>query len=228
MCKKIIVTVLFFSLLINELCAEENSNTFLDQEIEQLSFYMGYLIGRDHAKNSYGFPTQFDKIVEGMKAGITGEPVPGGEELTPLIKRMQKSVVEYQTALNLQEAENYLKDIVKSQPNLIEVESAKLFYFIQKEGDGPLIQDHPWLHFKMNELKDGELHLIYSTYNDKGEALQVDLEAVIPGFLKGVKGMKVGEERTLFVHPDLAFGMGKLDIAPNRLIVFEIVACSAN
>lgn len=51
-------------------------------------------------------------------------------------------------------------------------------------------------------------------------------EAVVPGFQKGVQGMEIGEARTIYVHPDLAFGMGKLDIAPNRLIVFEIVACN--
>lgn len=217
-----IAITLSFSFFISGLCAEEKYDAFLDQEIEQLSFYMGYLIGRDHAKNSYGFPTKFDKVVEGMKAGIAGDPVPGKEELTPLIKRMQKTIVERQAALNLQEAENYLKNITHT--NLVEVEPSKLFYLIEKQGDGPLISDCPWLHFKMSELKSGDLQLIYSTYNDKGESLQVDLNAVVPGFQKGVQDMKVGEARTIYVHPDLAFGMGKLDIAPNRLIVFEVLA----
>lgn len=70
-----IVVALFFSFLIEGWCTEEKNGSFLDQEIEQLSFYMGYLIGQDHAKNSYGFPTKFEKIVEGMKAGIAGEVV---------------------------------------------------------------------------------------------------------------------------------------------------------
>ncbi len=55
----------------------EERDTFLDQEISQLSFYMGYLIGRDHAKNSYCFPTKFDQLVEGMKAGVAGDIVAG-------------------------------------------------------------------------------------------------------------------------------------------------------
>jgi peptidylprolyl isomerase len=218
-----IMLTLFFSFLINGLHAEEKYDSFLDQEIEQLSFYMGYLIGRDHAKNSYGFPTKFNKLVEGMKAGIAGETVLGKEELTPLIKRMQKTIVERQAALNLQEAENYLKTISQKQ-NYIELEPSKLFYLIEKQGEGPLISAHPLLHFKMNELKDGELHLSYSTFDDQGEPLQVDLDAVVPGFQKGVQGMKIGEARTIYVHPDLAFGLGKLDIAPNRLIVFEVTA----
>lgn len=145
--------------------------------------------------------------------------------MVPLIKRMQKTVVERQAAFNLQEAENYLKSI-SLKKNLVEVVPSKLFYLIEKQGEGSLISDYPWLHFKMSELKGGDLQLIYSTYDDKGKPLQVDLEAVVSGFQKGVRGMKIGEVRTIYVHPDLAFGMGKLDIAPNRLIVFEIVACS--
>jgi FKBP-type peptidyl-prolyl cis-trans isomerase len=184
---QVIVIALFFSLFANSLCAEEEYDSFLDQEIEQLSFYMGYLLGRDHAKNSYGFPTKFEKIVEGMKAGIAGDPIPEKEELTPLIKRMQKTVVERQTILNLQEAENYLKNLSNKQ-DLVEVEPSKLFYRVEKQGDGQPIKDLPWLHFKMSELKNGEA-------------------------------------RTIYVHPDLAFGMGKLDVAPNRLIVFEVMAC---
>lgn len=220
--KLFIVIILFFALCINEFYAEENYDAFLDQEIEQLSFYLGYLIGRDHGKNSYGFPTKFDKVVEGMKAGIAGEPIPEKENLVSLIKRMQKTVVEKQAALNLLEAENYLKSLAQTQKFLVEVEPAKLFYLIEQKGEGPIITDQPWLDFKMSELKDGSLHLIYSTYEDKGEALQVDLNAVVPGFQKGVQGMRTGERRTIYVHPDLAFGLGKLEIAPNRLMVFEV------
>lgn len=227
MFNRIIRGIIFFSCFMNSLQAEEKAETFLDEEIKQLSFYMGYLIGRDHAKNSYGFPTYFDKVVEGMKAGIAREVIPEKEELVPLIKRMQKAVVEKQAALNLQEAENYLRTISHKQ-DLVVIEPSKLFYLVEKKEAGSLISDHPRLHFKMSELKDGELHLIYSTYDDKGEPLEVDLNAVVPGFQKGVQGMKMGEARTIYVHPDLAFGIGKLDIAPNRLIVFEVVAVQSN
>lgn len=221
--KSLTIFLLLASFSTQYLFAEEKDEAFLDQEIGQLSFYMGYLIGRDHAKNSYGFPTKFEKIVEGIKAGIAGEPLPEKEELNPLIKRMQKTVVERQSALNLEEAENYLKNIPHTQ-DLIEVEPRKLFYHIETQGSGPVLSDRPSLHFKMSELKEGELRLIYSTYGDKAEPLQVDLDAVVLGFQKGVQGMQLGEARTIYVHPDLAFGMGKLDIAPNRLIVFEVAA----
>ncbi len=113
--------------------------------------------------------------------------------MVPLIKRMQKLIVEKQAALNLQEAESYLKTI-SHLPNLIEVEPAKVFYLTRKSGTGPPISNQPLLHFKMSELKNGELHLLYSTHEDKGIPFQVDLDAVVPGFIKGVQGMCSGKK----------------------------------
>jgi len=212
------IFVLFYSFSL-----DAQYDLFLNQEIEQLSYYMGYMMGKDHVKNAYDFPVNFDKLVEGMKAGIEGDPIHDKDELVPLIKRMQKAVVERQATLNLQEAESYLMDISQRE-NLVEVERSKLFYLVKEQGNGQLISDPPLFHFNMNQWKDNQLQTIYSTYDDRGEPVRVDLEAAVVGFRKGVSGMTVGETRVIYVHPDLAFGLGKLDIAPNRLIVFEVHA----
>src|SRR6476469_10921497 len=68
--KSLIILLLVASFFTNYLFSEEKYKSFPDQEIEQLSFYMGYLIGHDHAKNSYDFQIKFEKLVEGMKAGL--------------------------------------------------------------------------------------------------------------------------------------------------------------
>jgi FKBP-type peptidyl-prolyl cis-trans isomerase len=138
-------------------------------------------------------------------------------------KAFAKAVVERQTVLNLQEAESYLMDISQRE-NLVEVERSKLFYLVKEQGNGQLISDPPLFHFNMNQWKDNQLQTIYSTYDNRGEPVRVDLEAAIVGFRKGVSGMTVGETRVIYVHPDLAFGLGNLDIAPNRLIIFEVHA----
>lgn len=220
--------ILGFMLLFSQtgLYAEEDSNDFLEQDIEQLSFYMGYIIGRDHVKQSYGFPYRFGKVVEGMRAGVAGEAIEGKEELVPLIKRLQKNIVEKQSMLNLQEAEHYLVNL-KGKMGIIELEPLKLYYLTEQVGQGPYIGKLPRLHLRMSELKDGTLHTIYSTY-DVGASLELDLDCTVPGFQKGIAGMRVGEKRTIYVHPSLAFGIGKLDIQPNRLIVFEVLACDEN
>ena len=36
--------------------------------------------------------------------------------------------------------------------------------------------------------------------------ITIPLDQTIPGFSKGIVGMKEGEKRRLFVHPDLGYG----------------------
>lgn len=201
--------------------SEMASYDLLDKEIEDMSFYMGYLIGRDHFRNTYGVPYHFDKMIEGMRAAEKGESIPQKEELEVLIKRIQQEIVERQSRLNLEEAKAYLQKVAK-ESDTITLEPLKLLYQVKKQGDGPKINQHPRLHFKVYELENGECKLKYSTYEGLGNPMQIDLEETVPGFERGVQKMRAGEERRIYVHPDLAFGYGKQDIAPNRLIIFDV------
>jgi peptidylprolyl isomerase len=46
---------------------------------------------------------------------------------------------------------------------------------------------------------------------------------VIPGWVKGLEGMKVGGRRLLIIPPALAYGAGgQGDIAPNETLIFVI------
>ena len=54
-------------------------------------------------------------------------------------------------------------------------------------------------------------------------SFQLGVGQVIPGWDKGLVGMKVGGKRTLVVPPELAFGaQGQGAIPPNALLTFEI------
>ena len=55
----------------------------------------------------------------------------------------------------------------------------------------------------------------------------VSLDETIPGFSKGIIGMKEGEKRTLYIHPDLAYGVNG-NLPPNSLLTFEIEIVKAN
>jgi peptidylprolyl isomerase len=60
---------------------------------------------------------------------------------------------------------------------------------------------------------------------DGGKPFQFQLGAqmVIPGWDRGVDGMKVGGRRELVIPPDLAYGAeGRPGIAPNETLVFVI------
>jgi peptidylprolyl isomerase len=198
---------------------------FLNQEMDELSFYVGYLMGCDYLKNTYGFRYNFNQVIAGMQAAIQGDPISQKkEELIPLIKKMQQAIVENQARLNLKEAEGYLR-LIAGESDVRTVEPLKLFYKIQTQGSGLEVDAaHPWLHFKVYELRDQELFLRYSTSDDFEKPIQIETDEMVDGFAKGIQKMKIGEERRIYVHPDLAFGMGKQDIAPNRLIIFDVKA----
>lgn len=65
----------------------------------------------------------------------------------------------------------------------------------------------------------------FDSSRDRNEPFTVTLGAgqVIPGFERGVVGMRVGGERRLFIPSDLAYGaQGQGAIPPNTPIAFDI------
>lgn len=55
----------------------------------------------------------------------------------------------------------------------------------------------------------------------------ISLDETIPGFNKGLIGMKEGEKRTLFIHPDYGYGTSGY-LPPNSLLTFEVELIKAN
>ncbi|WIV56506.1 FKBP-type peptidyl-prolyl cis-trans isomerase [Amycolatopsis nalaikhensis] len=63
---------------------------------------------------------------------------------------------------------------------------------------------------------------------DRGETFDLNLGAgeVIPGWDKGLEGIKQGGRRLLIIPPDLAYGQGGRGIEPNETLVFVTDAVS--
>lgn len=59
------------------------------------------------------------------------------------------------------------------------------------------------------------------------EPILLPLTKVIPGFSQGMQGMKEGEVRVLYIHPDLAYGTAG-QLPPNSLLIFEVKLIEAN
>jgi peptidylprolyl isomerase len=66
-----------------------------------------------------------------------------------------------------------------------------------------------------------------ASFSNKEADEMISLEDSIPGFRKGILGMKEGEARVLYIHPDLGYGdQGRADSA--SLLVFEVEVIKAD
>jgi len=78
----------------------------------------------------------------------------------------------------------------------------------------------PKFQYSAHGLDKGEFDELYNTK----EPLPVDLDAAVEGFFLSTKGMKIGEKRKIYFHPDLAYGeYGTLtNVLPQCLLIFEV------
>ena len=72
---------------------------------------------------------------------------------------------------------------------------------------------------------------LYDSSKAEGKGQQFDsnpsatfaLSGLIPGWIRGIPGMRVGGTRRLIIPPDLAYGAaGRQGIPPNATLVFDI------
>ncbi len=57
--------------------------------------------------------------------------------------------------------------------------------------------------------------------------MTIPLDQTIQGFNLGIAGMKEGEKRRLFVHPELGYGTTG-HLPPNSLLIFDIEVVKAD
>ena len=100
------------------------------------------------------------------------------------------------------------------------LENGKLIYEVIKEGQGSSIiqKGRPFLaHYRISTLAGKE---IVNTFTEESPR-KISLTEVIAGFRIGVQGMRVGEQRKVFIHPDLAYKTFG-HVPPNSLLVVEV------
>lgn len=211
--------IFFLLFSINVLSATEG---VLSDEKREISFYRGHLLWQDCLQRP-GMSYDFEEVLAGMRAAEKGEKISYDEEkLRAKIREFQEQLLAKQTEENLVDAEAFLAKI--AQEDAIEVIQNKLYCKQLTCGSGRTVQSN------------STPILTYSvwTYNRWGEEeilsmdspIPITLQDTIPGFAEGVVGMKEGEVRQLFIHPELAYGTyGKLD--PNLLVIFKVeVICA--
>lgn len=187
-------------------------------ENQQISRTFGHLLARQLRK-SEDIVMDIAEVAKGLQAEIACKTAPLTEvEYEEKMAEMQQVVFEKKSKENLSQAEKFLKENKKNE-GVIEVQENKLQYRIVKAGSGKAILGKPsaLLHYKGSFI-NGQ---VFSSSESNKEPILLPLGQTIPGFAMGMQGMKEGETRILYIHPDLAYGTAG-QLPPNSLLIFEI------
>lgn len=194
-----------------------------DINISLLSEAFGHFIGRN--LKSPGVTFDIDAVIKGLKNGAAGQPAPmNDQEYEAAMAKLQERAFTALSEQNLASAKEFLEKNAK-EPGVVEIETGKLQYQIVSPGTGEEVKPHstPLIHYS-GKYQDGT---VFGSSEEVGGPITIPLDQTIPGFSKGLLGMKEGEKRKLFIHPDLGYGtMGNLP--PNALLIFDIEVVKAN
>ncbi len=202
---------------------QESSQEVTEADRIKISEAFGHFIGRNI--NSPGFKFDVESLIKGVRDGAAGKPAPmSDKEYEEKMMLLQKIAFNKTAEQNLKNANEFLEKNA-SEANIVVIEPKKLQYIILKEGHGPIVEEggSPLIHYK-GTLLDGT---VFGSSEEIGSPITLPLDQTIPGFSKGIQGMKEGEKRRLFVHPDLGYGtMGHFP--PNSLLIFEVEVIKAS
>lgn len=203
---------------------QEAQNDAMPQaDIQKVSEAFGHFIGRN--LSAPGIRLDLESIIKGLRDGAAGRPAPlSDKEYEAMMTKLQESAYKTVSADNLKAANEFMMKNAK-EPNITVVEPGKLQYTIITPGKGEVVKEHdsPSIQY-VGKYIDGTT---FGSSVDAGGPITIPLDQTIPGFSKGILGMKEGEKRKLFVHPDLGYGTtGQL--SPNALLIFEVEVIKAN
>jgi peptidylprolyl isomerase len=200
-----------------------DDKTLNQQDISNLSEAFGHFIGRN--LNAPGIKFDLEQIIKGIREGYAGKPAPmSDQEYETMMALLQQQVFDQLANENLQMADNFMKQNAHNK-GVFAVEEGKLQYQIVKEGSGESVPQNgsPLIHYSGRYL-DGT---VFDSSDNTGGPVKIPLQQTIPGFSKGIAGMKEGEKRKIFVHPDMGYGLNS-PLPPNAMLIFEVEVVKAN
>jgi peptidylprolyl isomerase len=214
------VCLSFGALQAEEPASVQKNSGVQKKEIAKISEALGHLVGKNI--DSMGVELDVQAIVKGLKDSFSGKNPPMSEvECLEALSKVQEAAFEKTAAKNLSLAEDFLTKNGKSE-GIVSCEEGKVQYKIDQEGAGEGLKngDRPLVHYTL-KLLDG------SVFTQSKEPEPLPLDEIIPGLRAGLLGMKEGEKRTIFIHPQLAYNTSG-SLPPNSLMTFEMELLKAN
>ncbi|MBN4067232.1 FKBP-type peptidyl-prolyl cis-trans isomerase [Simkania negevensis] len=203
--------------------ASKSSKDISQAEIKKISEAFGHLLGRNLSTPAFSF--DLESMIKGIRNAVSGkEPPMSDEEYGYALATIQESVLDEVAQTNLKEAEKFLATNAL-RTNVVELEPKKLQYEVVSPGSSDAAvppEGTPLVHYTGKYI-DGT---VFGT-SRTGEPIPLSLSHTIIGFRKGLEGMKEGEKRMLYVHPDLGYGTSG-PLSPNSLLVFDIEVVKAD
>ena len=187
---------IFSCIFIGSACATLAGNIPDHSSLEHASKALGHMIWNeiDGLKDQDQI---YMWIIEGMREAKAGKPAEHPEAFIVL----EQVRFEEESTRNLQQAEQKLA-FIKSKGTFKELVPNKLFIETVEKGRGTALKDQERASFTMRvEWGDGSVLI-----DTKDKPVIQDLREAISGFTQGVKGMRIGERRILYIHPDLGYG----------------------
>lgn len=169
-----------------------------------------------------GFTFDVEGIIRGLRLAAEGKPSPMSDaDLETALTQIQEQAMEVMAQENLEQADLFLKTHAK-ESGVVSQEEGKLQYKVTKVGHGAKVVENATCKVRYTgRYADGA---IFGSSDD--QPIELNLGQSIPGFSKGIAGMQEGEKRTLYVHPDLGYGVGG-QLQPNALLVFDVEVIDA-
>lgn len=200
-----------------------NENPKVQVDINKLSEALGNFIGRN--LENPGMKFDLESVIKGIREGAAGRPSPmTEEEYEKALTLVQETAFAEVSERNLKAANDFLKENAKNS-NVIQLEPEKLQYEVVTEGSGAAVEpsSKPLIHYT-GKFLDGT---VFGSSQESGGPIAISLDQTIPGFSKLLIGMKEGEKRKFYIHPDFGYGTtGQLP--PNSLLMFDVEVLKAN
>ncbi len=211
-----------FAKELNEPATESAKTTTVavEKDLGMISETLGHLIAKN--LDTLGFQFDMKRVIKGLEDSMTGKAAPLSEaECVQAITLIQEEQYAKLSETNLSAASSFMEKNVLEE-GIIQVQKGKLHYRVNQPGTGAIVQasDSPVIRY-VGKFLDGKI------FGQSKTEETISLEDTIPGFKQGIVGMKEGEKRTLYIHPELGYGTSSY-LPPNTLLTFEIEVVKAN